>query len=78
MSDKPIQSKSAIMTEGETASLLRVKRFTLRKWRREGCGPPFVRCGGRLIRYINNDIVLWVEQNRYTSNADELSAKSKR
>ena len=78
MSDNPTQSKSAIMTEGETASLLRIKRFTLRKWRREGCGPPFIRCGGRLIRYIDNDVVRWVEQNRYNSNADELSMKAKR
>jgi len=75
MNDKQIQAQPVIITEEEAASLLRVKRFTMRKWRREGGGPPYMRCGGRLIRYIKNDVLGWLANNKFGSNAHELSAK---
>ena len=76
MSDIPKLSQADILTENEAAALLRVKRFTMRKWRREGGGPRFIRCGGRLIRYIKTDIDAWLDDNKFGSNAHELSAKA--
>ena len=76
MSDTPKLAQADILTENEAAALLRVKRFTMRKWRREGGGPRFIRCGGRLIRYIKTDIDAWLDDNKFGSAAHELSAKA--
>lgn len=65
-------------TDDSAGETLGIKTPTLRKWRREGIGPPWIRLGGRLIGYLESDLKKWLVQNRYTSNADELSAKSKR
>ena len=70
------QLSGEIYTEAETAGYLKLKIYTLRKWRREGGGPRFIRCGGRLIRYIKTDIDAWLDDNKFGSNAHELSAKA--
>jgi predicted DNA-binding transcriptional regulator AlpA len=61
-------------TEGEAASYLGLTVYTLRKWRREGSGPEYIRCGSRLIRYMQADIDSWLAQRKFHSNAHELSA----
>ena len=75
MDAKSQSSTSVIMTEEETASFLRVKRFTLRKWRREGSGPRYIRCGGRLIRYILDDVTAWLSLQSFGSMAAELKTR---
>ncbi len=70
----PGQLFGEIYTEPETASYLKLKIYTLRKWRREGGGPPYIRCGGRLIRYIKADIDDWLNNNTFVSHAAELRA----
>ena len=74
MSDNPKPVQADIITEEEAAALLRVKQFTMRKWRREGGGPRFIRCGGRLIRYIKTDIDDWLSKISFSSHAAELRA----
>lgn len=68
------QTAPTVWTEDEVADFLQVKNFTLRKWRREGGGPTFVRCGGRLIRYTPADVHAWVNANRFGSIAHELGS----
>ena len=74
MDDRPAQPHNDLLTEEEAAFFLRVTRFTLRKWRRTGGGPRFVRCGWRLIRYARTDIDEWLNDNKFGSNAAELLA----
>jgi len=69
-------SNSLVLTEDEAAELLRVKRYTMRKWRRDGNGPRFIRCGGRLVRYTKNDLNSWLATHNFQSNAHELSVKA--
>ena len=61
-------------TEAEAASYLSLKVYTLRKWRREGSGPEYIRCGARLIRYMQADIDSWLDRRKFHSNAHELSS----
>lgn len=44
----------------EAASYLRVSRSTLSKWRMNGSGPPFHRCGPRLVYYCREEIDRWL------------------
>jgi predicted DNA-binding transcriptional regulator AlpA len=44
----------------EAAEYLQLNRSTLAKWRMRGEGPPFHRCGTRLIYYIRTEIDAWL------------------
>jgi hypothetical protein len=73
MDEKAFTPPGSLLTEAEAAAWLKVQIFTLRKWRREGRGPRFIRCGRRLIRYMDTDLCGWMEGHRYSSTANELS-----
>ena len=72
MNDSASNTAGKILTEHETAAYLKVKIFSLRKWRREGGGPPYIRCGGRIIRYVEADIANWLFEKTFRSQAHEL------
>lgn len=44
----------------EAANYLRVSRSTLAKWRMSRVGPPFHRCGSRLVYYFQHEIDAWL------------------
>lgn len=50
------------MTLQETADYLRVKPATIRKWAREGTGPPQYRAGG-IILYRVSEVNTWLSEN---------------
>lgn len=54
--EKPFE----LCTEQEAARALHVSVSLLRKWRREGKGPKFVRLEQRLIRYDLADLRSWL------------------
>lgn len=66
------QVLARFLTEKEAAEALLVKRETLRKWRRQGCGPRYIRCGSRLVRYFAEDIEAWLQEKKYSSRANEF------
>ena len=51
------------LTEAEVAELLKVSAGTLRRWRREGIGPPSLRLG-RGVRYLRREVDRWAEAQR--------------
>ena len=50
-----------LLTEPETAALLRVHVKTLRNWRWRGEGPRFRKIGLRLVRYQRADLAAFVD-----------------
>jgi len=56
------------LTETEVAEMLRCTKAALRKWRREGRGPRFIRVG-RLVRYRLADVEEFLESNASSSRA---------
>jgi len=44
----------------EAAAYMRLSRSTLAKWRMKGEGPPYHRCGPRLIYYYRSEIDAWL------------------
>ena len=51
------------LTEADVAELLKVSVGTLRRWRREGTGPPSLRLG-RGVRYLRAEVDRWAKRQR--------------
>ena len=49
-----------LLTERETADMLRIKPETLTTWRHKGEGPKYVRVGRRTVRYPREQIFQFV------------------
>jgi len=52
-------TSSMAMNESEVAQLASVSIALLRKWRRQGTGPRFLKLG-RLVRYLVKDVDAWL------------------
>jgi excisionase family DNA binding protein len=50
-----------LLSEAEVAEYLNVSIDTMRRWRREGTGPPYVMAGSR-PRYRREDVDRWLER----------------
>lgn len=45
----------------QAAHYLGISRSTLAKWRMSGLGPPYHRCGPRIVYYLQHEIDAWLE-----------------
>lgn len=46
----------------QAAAYLNVSRSTLAKWRMRGDGPPYHRCGPRIVYYYRSEIDAWLAE----------------
>jgi excisionase family DNA binding protein len=53
----------------EAAEYLRVSTSTLAKWRMRNEGPPFERCGPRLVLYDREVLKTWLAEKRSQTRA---------
>ena len=69
-----------LLTTKEAAKLLGLHYVTLQKWRVRGCGPPFLRLGGRAVRYRVSDLERWMRRHTFdsTTQADVVGAEAER
>lgn len=67
----------AWLTPKQAAALLVIHPDTLRRYRREGSGPPFARFG-RVVRYQLAAVEAWLQQRTATSTADEAARQMPR
>ena len=58
-----------LLTTQEVAEFLGLKPHTLEKWRCEGKGPPFIRCGGA-IRYEQKAVWTWLDSETRGSTSE--------
>ncbi len=56
-----VDADAIVVTEREAARVLSVSPAALRRWRREGRGPEFLRVE-RCIRYRFNDLLAYLEK----------------
>lgn len=61
--DRNKQDSDALLMEVQAADFLSLSVRTLQSWRLRGDGPPFVRAGGRAIRYRRRDLIAWINEN---------------
>jgi DNA-binding transcriptional MerR regulator len=52
------------LTETEVARLLRVSTRSLRRYRAEGTGPPWIRVSERVYRYPREALEAWLQAQR--------------
>jgi hypothetical protein len=56
-----------LWTDSWVALLVNVSRPTLRRWRRQNRGPPFLKLGdrrGAAVRYLPSDVLGWLATRR--------------
>jgi predicted DNA-binding transcriptional regulator AlpA len=58
------QDKNTAISESELARRTAVSTAVLRKWRREGTGPRFLRLG-RCVRYLVSDVDMWLRSHAF-------------
>jgi predicted DNA-binding transcriptional regulator AlpA len=66
MTDSIIRMRAA-----EAADYIRVSRSTLTKWRREDGGPPWHRCGPRLVMYLKHEVDQWLARDHFPSGGSD-------
>jgi len=53
-----------LLTSVEAAKVLGLKPITLATWRINRAGPPYIHVGRRAIRYLEADLLAFIETNR--------------
>lgn len=59
------------MRSAEAADYLRVSRSTLAKWRTRDEGPPWHRCGPRIVRYEKAEVDAWLAREHLAAPPTE-------
>jgi predicted DNA-binding transcriptional regulator AlpA len=54
----------------EAAARLKISKHTLNRWRVTGEGPPFVKYGPRLVRYVEAVLDEWAQQRLHGSTSE--------
>jgi predicted DNA-binding transcriptional regulator AlpA len=67
-----------IHLENDAARLLHLSPRTLQRYRKDGCGPKFVRRGRRGLGYTHEAIADWIAEHTHTSIAGEYAVAEKR
>ncbi len=58
------QQAPEVMTPPEAAEFLSVTVESLFRWRKDAKGPKYSRINDRVIRYLRDDLVDWIRENR--------------
>jgi excisionase family DNA binding protein len=66
-----------LLTVEEAAERLKISKHTLNRWRVTGEGPPFVKYGPRLVRYLEVALTDW-EKRRTRRSTSEAGADAPR
>jgi len=63
-----------LINTARASQILGIRPQTLRRWRMRGCGPRYIRTGGRWGRafYRMQDLVEWAQARSYVSTSNEV------
>ena len=53
-----------VMTSREAGQFLGVTDETMFRWRKDGIGPSYSQPNSRVVRYLHEDLVSWMKENR--------------
>jgi predicted DNA-binding transcriptional regulator AlpA len=72
-----IMQYDELLTVEEAATRLKISKHTLNRWRVTGEGPPFVKYGPRLVRYLEAALTDW-EKRRTRRSTSDIGADASR
>jgi predicted DNA-binding transcriptional regulator AlpA len=58
-----------LLTVEDAAAHLKISKHTLNRWRVTGEGPPFIKYGPRLIRYLVTALDVWAQDRLYANTS---------
>lgn len=61
----PTSEKYNWLNAKKAAAILCISPATLCRWRKENYGPPWIRLGSRSIRYLETELIGWLEDQRH-------------
>lgn len=53
-----------VMTSREAAQFLSVTDETMFRWRKDGTGPSYSQPNSRVVRYLRDDLIKWIEEHQ--------------
>lgn len=65
-----------LLTQAETAELLRLSERTLERWRVSGDGPVFCKLGKKRVLYRRDDLEKWIASHLCHSTSEASSISS--
>ncbi len=65
------------LTDAQTAKALHVTTRTTMRWRRDGGGPEFIRCGARRVLYSHRVISTWLAARSFPHRAAEAAMRGR-
>ena len=65
---KPMNTDTLLTVE-DAASHLKISKHTLNRWRVTGEGPPFIKYGPRLVRYLVTALDAWALDRMYANTS---------
>lgn len=63
-----------LLNNAETAELIGIRPNTLEVWRWKGMGPVFRKIG-RSVRYLESDVLTWLDAQVRTSTSQTITCK---
>jgi excisionase family DNA binding protein len=63
-------ASEVLLTVEEAAVRLKISKHTLNRWRVTGEGPPFVKYGPRLVRYVESVLDDWAHKRLHGSTSE--------
>lgn len=61
--------QDALLTVEDAAARLKISKHTLNRWRVTGEGPPFIKYGPRLVRYVVASLDAWALDRLYANTS---------
>lgn len=58
-----------LLTVEDAASHLKISKHTLNRWRVTGEGPPFIKYGPRLVRYLVTTLDEWAQERMFANTS---------
>ena len=72
-----LEDPDSLITEKGVAKHVNASVSLVRKMRHNGEGPPFIRLGGKLVRYLRADVEVWLAAQRRQPTAKALAVLQK-
>jgi predicted DNA-binding transcriptional regulator AlpA len=64
-----LMNTDTLLTVEDAAAHLKISKHTLNRWRVTGEGPPFIKYGPRLVRYLVTTLDVWAQERMFANTS---------